>query len=80
VYSEHRIVSAVAQVRIEIGRCSAFDITEDSFPNGATGDRRSVEFQNRTAYRGCSATLPSPQVLNIVTVVLKYGEKDRIKR
>jgi len=69
VYSEHRIVSAVAQVRIELGRCSAFDITEDSFPNDATYDGRYVEFQNRRAYHGCSATSPSPHLLNIVTVV-----------
>jgi hypothetical protein len=78
--SELRIVSAVAQVRTELGRCSAFDITEDSFPNDATDDGRSVDFQNRTAYRGYSATIPSPQLLNIVTVVLKYREKGRIKR
>lgn len=80
VCSEHRIVSAVAQVRIELERCSAFDITEDSFPNDATDDGRSVEFRNPTAYYGYSATVPSPQLLNIVTVVLKYGEKGKIKR
>jgi hypothetical protein len=80
VYSEHRIVSAVAQVRTELGRCSAFSITEDSFPNVATDDERSIVFQNRTACRGCSATVPSPQLLNIVTVVFRYGEKGRIKR
>jgi len=80
VYSEHRIVSAVALVGIELERCSAFDISEDSFPNDATDDGRSVAFRNRTAYRGYSANVPSPQLLNFVTVVLKYGEKGKIKR
>jgi hypothetical protein len=41
VYSEHRNVSAVTGIRTELGRCSAFDITEDSFPNDATDDGRS---------------------------------------
>jgi len=40
----------------------------------------SVEFQNCTVYRGYSATVPSPQLLNVVAVVLKCGEKGRINR
>lgn len=88
MYRERRNVSAVAQVSIELGRCLAVDITEDTFHIDATDDRRSVEFHNRAAYRGYSATIPSssdgrnvaPQLLNIVTVGLKCRERGRIKR